>query len=345
MAASTRQRFLQYKPYLLAGGIETVPYPLLDNTYLHQIYNKGHQNFTHVASRYLTRLNWLRSNPDIDAIWLHCEVFPFLPGLVERFVSLPGKPVIFDYDDAIFHNYDLHSNTIVRSVLGQKLKTTIRQASMALCGNSYLAEYTSELCPRTEIVPTVVDTSIYCPLSLRRSKNIKANIGWIGTPSTWIEYMNPMVPKFIEIAGKNGARLSVMGADHNALSNPFIDFFEWKLDGEVPFLQNIDIGVMPLTDTPWARGKCGYKLIQYMACGLPVIASPIGVNCDIVEHGVNGFLAETETEWVEALNTLLSDSDLRKRMGKAGRAKIKREYSLQVYGPKITNLMLELLNS
>jgi len=343
MAASTRQRFLQYQPFLLTAGIETVQHALLDNAYLSQIYSERRQNFAYVASRYVKRLNWLRSNPDVDAIWLHCEVFPFLPSLAERMVSLPGKPIIFDFDDAIFHNYDLHTNRLVRFALGQKLKTTIGQANMAFCGNAYLAKYTSELCPRTEVVPTVVDTSVYCPPSKLKPKNVLVNIGWIGTPSTWMQYMHPMLPVFIETAAKMGARLSVMGAERNALPHPLLDFVDWSVDCEVPFLQNIDIGVMPLTDTPWARGKCGYKLIQYMACGLPVIASPVGVNCDIVEHGVNGFLVETEAEWVVALNALISDSNLRLRMGAAGREKVKRDYSLQVYGPKITNLLLEML--
>ena len=345
MAASTRQRFLQYKPFLSAGGIETESHSLLDNDYLNQVYSDGHQNFAHIASRYLNRLNWLRSNPDVDAIWLQYEVFPFLPGIAERIVGLPGKPIIFDFDDAIFHNYDLHTNRLIRFALGQKLRTTIGQASMAFCGNTYLAKYTSEICTRTEIVPTVVDTSIYCPPSKRRSKNAEIYIGWIGTPSTWVQYMHPMLPVFIETATKVGARLSVMGAERNALSHPLLNFVDWGLDCEVPFLQNIDIGVMPLTDTPWARGKCGYKLIQYMACGLPVIASPVGVNCDIIEHGVNGFLVENDAEWVAALNALISDSKLRLRMGAAGREMVKRDFSLQVYGPKITNFLLELLKS
>ena len=344
MAASTRQRFLQYQPFLLAGGIETVPRALLDNAYLRKIYSEGRQNRAHVASRYMSRLNWLRSNPDVDAIWLHCEAFPFLPSLAERFINLPGKPIIFDFDDAIFHNYDLHTNRLVRFALGQKLKTTISQANIAFCGNAYLADYARALCSQIEIVPTVVDTSIYCPMPEGQPKNAKVNIGWIGTPSTWTQYMHCMLPIFTEMAAKEHARLAVMGADCNAQPHPLLDFLDWTADGEVPFLQNVDIGVMPLTDTPWARGKCGYKLIQYMACGLPVVASPVGVNRDIVEHGVNGFLAETDAEWAAALNTLLGDADLRRRMGAAGREKIEREYSLQIYGPKVANLLLEFLN-
>ena len=118
-----------------------------------------------------------------------------------------------------------------------------------------------------------------------------------------------------------------------------LDLVKWTQEGEVPFLQTLDVGIMPLTDTPWARGKCGYKLIQYMACGLPVVASPVGVNRDIVEHGVNGFLAETDAEWRSAIETLLADGELRRRMGAAGRRKVEEHYSLQVWGPRVAQML------
>jgi len=108
-------------------------------------------------------------------------------------------------------------------------------------------------------------------------------------------------------------------------------------------IQSMAIGVMPLPDTPWTRGKCGYKLIQYMACGLPVIASPVGVNAEIVEHGVNGFLAETDAEWREALVTLLRDPDLRSRMGAAGRQKVEKQYSIQVWGPRVAGMLSQVV--
>ena len=109
----------------------------------------------------------------------------------------------------------------------------------------------------------------------------------------------------------------------------------WTEAAEVAAIAEFDVGIMPLADEPWERGKCGYKLIQYMACGLPVVASPVGVNRQIVEHGVNGFLAETPTQWDEALRTLLADPALRQRMGQAGRQKVERQFSLQVTGPKV----------
>lgn len=342
LAASTRQRFQQYQPYLYEAGLETELRALLDDEYLQKLYSNGKRHRGHMASRYIDRFRWLLSAPDVDAIWLHCEVFPYLPGLSESLVRWPGKPVVFDYDDAIFHNYDLHANRLIRAFLGRKLQNTIGGSSIAFCGNAYLAAYAQPLCRQIEIVPTVVDTSIYLPGPDRLLNADITKIGWIGTPSTWAEYMQNMLPMLAEVAAAGGARLVAMGADRKAVSHPRLDLVDWSEASEVPFLQDIDIGVMPLTDTPWARGKCGYKLIQYMACGLPVVASPVGVNCEIVEHGINGFLAATDEEWRSAIEMLLSDAKLRRRMGAAGRKKVEEHYSLHVWGPRVAQMLRQV---
>lgn len=342
MAASTRQRFQQYNPFLTEAGFDLVPRPLLDDAYLRELYAGGGRHKASVTRRYIDRLHWLVSAPDVDILWLHCELSPYLPRLAERMARWPGKPIVFDYDDAIFHNYDRHPNWLIRAALGRKLHATLGGAEMAFCGNAYLADYARPLCPRIEIVPTVVDASVYRPHPDGRQVDGPVRIGWIGTPSTWNEYLWPMLPLLSQVAAAGGGRVAAMGADRQAQPNPLLDLVEWSEQSEVPFLQGIDIGVMPLTDTPWSRGKCGYKLIQYMACGLPVIASPVGVNAEIVEHGVNGFLASSEAEWRDALVTLLCDPDLRRRMGLEGRRKVEEHYSLQVWGPKVARMLRDV---
>lgn len=342
LAASARQRFQQYRPVLAEAGFDLVPRPLLDNVYLRGLYARGRRDRVHAARCYIDRLRWLVSAPDVDILWLHCELFPYLPGLAERLARWPGKPIVFDYDDAIFHNYDLHPNRLIRALLGRKLHATIGGAEIALCGNAYLADYARPLCSRTEIVPTVVDATVYRPRPDRQPADGPVRIGWIGTPSTWSEYLLPMLPMLTQLAAAGGGRVAAMGADRQIKPQLLLDLVEWSEPGEVPFLQGVDIGIMPLTDTPWARGKCGYKLIQYMACGLPVVASPVGVNAEIVEHGVNGFLAATEAEWRQALTVLLGDPELRRRMGAAGRHKVMELYSLQIWGPKVAAMMREI---
>lgn len=342
LAASTRQRFVQYQPYLRQMGFDMVPCPLLDDGYLQRQYSGERMGRGQIAACYLRRLRWLLSRPDVDLIWLNYDLFPFLPGLAEQLLRVPGKPVVFDLDDAIFHKYDLHPNPLVRVALGRKLHSTIGASQMALCGNAYLADYARPLCRRTEIVPTVLDTDVYVPSQDREARSGPVRIGWIGTPSTWNEYMVDLLPMLAQVAAASDARLAVMGAAHKTIEAPFVDFLGWTEAGEVPFLQTLDIGIMPLTDTPWARGKCGYKLIQYMACGLPVIASPVGVNAEIVENGVNGFLVSSEAEWREALGLLLRDPELRHRMGRAGRLTVEARYSLQVWGPRVARMMADV---
>jgi glycosyltransferase involved in cell wall biosynthesis len=344
LAASTRQRFNQYSPFLESKGFKMIPYPLLDDAYLKRLYNGSGRDHRHVSSRYFSRLKWLLSNPETDMIWLHCELFPFLPGLIERLARWPRKPIIFDYDDAIFHNYDKHKSGIVRHVLGRKLHSTIGGAKIVTAGNAYLADYARSFCSHVEIVPTVVDLNTYTRRSDPLSENA-AMIGWIGTPSTWTEYMAPMMPLLTQAADAAGARIAAVGAGRAAAAHPLLDNLPWTEDSEVARIHEMDIGIMPLTDTPWARGKCGYKLIQYMACGIPVIASPVGVNAEIVEHGVNGFLVSSDAEWAEALQILLHDPGLRARMGEAGRRKVEREYSLQVWGPRVAQMLRDVAST
>ena len=344
LAASTRQRFEQYDPFLADADCTSETYPLLDNSYLRGRYDGRKSSPAYLATRYMQRLYRLvRGN--FDLLWVHCELFPYLPGMAERFVAFAGAPVVFDYDDAIFHNYDQHRSATIRKLLGGKLAPLLRRADAAFCGNSYLQDYASRYCDNTYIVPTVLDTQRYRPATSRPlpdQANPAATIGWLGTPSTWNSYVLPMLPVLIEEAVESGAEISAIGGDQTGTGHPLLRRDEWSEAEEVAQLQSMDIGIMPLNEDPWARGKCGYKLIQYMACGLPVIASPVGVNADIVEHGVNGFLATNEEQWRTAIRTLLANPDLRHRMGAAGRKKVEQHYSIQVHGPKVASLLHQL---
>src|SRR5690606_14461211 len=150
-----------------------------------------------------------------------------------------------------------------------------------------------------------------------------------GSPSTWA-YCQPLVPLFSSLVKEKHLSILVVGAGPNPSAAAGFTFRAWEEAAEIKDLQQMDIGIMPIPDEPWARGKCGYKLIQYMACGLPVIAAPVGVNSTIVEHGVNGFLASGEAEWRGAITTLMENPDMRRRMGQAGREKVKQAYSAQL---------------
>jgi glycosyltransferase involved in cell wall biosynthesis len=338
-AASTRQRFVQAEPFLKQAGIEIAIAPLFDNTYLDRLFNGQKQSMGNIAGAYAKRIAKLFSARDYDFIWVHCELFPYLPSFMERLVSISGKPVIYDYDDAIFHQYDQHNNPLIQAILSNKLAPLMRRANLAFCGNAYLRAYADRYCKHTEIIPTTVDITLYQPRSAASSSPL--TIGWIGSPSTW-RYCAQMADVLSTFAKKENSRVLIIGAQHAADSALPFEFRDWAEEREIADIQEMDIGIMPIPDEPWARGKCGYKLIQYMACGIPVIASPVGVNSEIVEHGVNGFLASTPEEWRAAITQLANDADLRKRMGEAGRARVEAHYSIQQFGPRMAELIHSL---
>lgn len=336
LAASTRQRFVQYLPYIEAVGGQVDIKPLLSNAYLKETFAGRPAGWRNIARAYFDRLKVLRSADDYDAVMIYCEAFPYLPSMLETYAASRKGVVIYDFDDAIFHQYDSHRLAPVRWLLGKKIAAVLRKSDIAFCGNAYLQNYADQFCERTEMIPTVVDVEAYqsveaCP----------PRIGWIGSPSTW-QYLKPYVSMIEEASAKSGQPALIVGSGEKAGLAGNVEFADWSEAEEIALIQKAGVGVMPLDDAPWARGKCGYKLIQYMACGLPVIASPVGVNSKIVQHGVNGFLASTDEEWRTALSTLMGDADLRKRMGEAGRKMVEENYSTQKYGPKIAGILQEM---
>jgi len=338
LGASSRLRTMLYRPYLEKGGLEPDYLPYFEDDYLLHLY-AGAPTRRIAIEALGRRLRDLRRVGRADLLWIEKEALPWLPWVVERMALPKGVPFAVDYDDAVFHRYDLNASVAVRAVLGKKLDHLMAAATLVTAGNAYLADRATRAGARwVEIVPTVVDAELYRAKTAPTDSG-PARIGWIGSPSTWAEYMVPMMPMLAEVAGRAGARIMAVGAGREAGVHPLLENRPWSEDREVADILDMDLGLMPLMDTPWARGKCGYKLIQYMACGLPVIASPVGVNRDIVQHGVNGFLAETDAEWRAALSTLLADPALRMKMGQAGRAIVEERYSLQVWGPRVAGML------
>jgi len=344
LSASTRQRLVQFMPFLRSHGIEVTLDPLLDNLYLEAMFKGEAARPGAVAAAYLRRLWRLLRRRDFDLIWVHSELFPYLPGAFERLAGLAGKPVICDFDDAIFHQYDRHPRALTRRLLGSKLTPLLRRAAACVCGNAYIKARVELDCPRSVIIPTVVDTDIYLPRAAPRAAAAPLVVGWIGSPSTW-RYVEPLLPVLLPALARHGAMLTVIGAGPAARGIPGVIAQDWEESREVADLQAMDVGIMPLPDAEWARGKCGYKLIQYMGCGLPVIASPVGVNREIVEDGVNGFLAHEPADWSRALDRLLSDPDLRLAMGARGRSRVETHYSLASQQPVLLALIQSVVTA
>ena len=337
---------MQYEPALAAAGIAVDYSPLLDNHYLQRRFHGRPVLPWSLAGAGLRRLASIVRARHYDAVWLHCEYLPFAPGGFEALALRIGNtPVVFDYDDAIFHMYDSSPNPIVRRLLGHKLEPLLKRAAACLCGNEYLRRYASQFNANALVLPTVVDTGVYAPAEMRQESQPPI-IGWIGSPSTW-PYVRPLLPVLRELCASGKASFLVIGAGPDAAADRFpgMELRDWNEAREVEDVQAMDIGIMPLPDQPWARGKSGYKLVQYMACGVPVVASPVGANSTIVDHGQNGLLSGSASEWRGALGNLLNDPELRARMGAAGRDKVAAEYSLQSQAPRLIEVMRSVLQS
>lgn len=343
MGASSRVRSLQYLPNLEQAGIEVKPSALFDDVYLKHLYGGTGRSPASVARYYAQRARQMRQARAVDLIWLEKEALPYVPYWLERGLMPHGVPYVVDYDDAVFHNYDLSSRRLVRSLLGRKIDRVMANAAVVVCGNGYLAERAREAgAQRIEQVPTVVDSSRYQVASDGESKrDDRPVIGWIGSPSTQ-GYVLELKPVLQALHRKHGARLVLVGAQ-SALASQFgevpVEVMPWSEDTEAEAIAGFDIGIMPLPDGPWERGKCGYKLIQYMASSLPVVASPIGVNVEIIDKWRCGKLASDLAQWNNSLSGLLDDADLRRAFGLAGRRAVENYYSLQIQAPRLAEIL------
>lgn len=352
LGPSSRLRHYQFLPALAEAGMSVAVAPLLPDSYLEALYAGRARPLFHIAAAYAGRIRRMLASHRFDLLWIEKELLPWLPYGAEGWFLRSTPPYIVDFDDAWFHHYDRSRWPLVRRLLGQKLDQVMQRAALVTVGNAYLAGRAQSAGARSiEVLPTVVDLARYPAVQPSASEglgsvgpdsmgsgNAKPVIGWIGSPIT-DHYLDLIAGPLEHLVTEQAARLCLVGATSGALGALPSERHPWREDTEARHIAAFDIGLMPLDDTPWERGKCGYKLIQYMACGKPVVASPVGVNRDIVEHGVNGFLAETPQEWADALRRLAADPDLRRRLGAAGRAKVERHYSLSGTAPRLIQLL------
>lgn len=345
MGASSRLRTLQYLPLLEQQGFEFTVRSLFDEDYLKNLYSHEDRSKLAIARHYTKRFFTLFSVHNYDLIWIEKELFPYLPAFAERTLAFIGKKYIVDYDDAIFHNYDMSNNKILRQILAKKIDSVMENASCVIAGNAYLAERARHAgAKHIEWVPTVVDRSRYT--SLPKIDGATKVIGWIGSPSTQ-KYIIDIKEALYAVCKRHSVRLLLVGANPNImdqLQGIEVDVIPWSEDKEAQLIQQMDIGIMPLIDGPWEKGKCGYKLIQYMASGIPVIASPVGVNIDIINSSYCGYLANNLEEWAGSLNLLLSDVEKRNTMGDEGRKAVEDIYSLQVQAPVLARILDSIRN-
>lgn len=344
LGASSRMRLFQYLPRLAAAGVRVEVNALLDDRYLRRLYS-GRRSPSSVLIGYAARL-WsvlaiLRPGSRPDCVWIEKELWPWVPAWIECAV-LSSHSYVLDLDDATFHFYDKHRFKLLRLWFGRKIDRLMRQASVVTVGSPYLAERAAAAGARdVRVIPTAVQLERY--VAKNQSNDLNATelvIGWIGTPAT-AHYLQVVLPALRELGRAHSIRLKVVGARVPSVDGVAIDCVDWTEESEVTEILKMDVGIMPLIDSPWERGKCGYKLIQYMACGLPVVASPVGVNSIIVTPGINGELAVDKQEWVAALSRLITEPWLRATYGRNGRRTVEQRYCTSATEKAVLSSLVE----
>lgn len=336
-AASSRLRSFQYFPLLEKENIEITVRPFFDDSYLDKLYNKQKQHPIAILKYYFSRFFVLFTVFKYDKIVIEKELFPYFFSWFERLLKVLNVNYIVDYDDAIFHNYDLSKSKLISLLLKRKIDNVMRFSDCVIAGNSYLADRAIRAKAKyVEIIPTVIDTAQYEVKSNDESESII--IGWIGSPTTF-KYVENILSVLNELIDKYNCKVQIVGAKSNLELSKNIEFITWTEATEVSSIKKFDIGIMPLDNTPWELGKCSYKLIQYMGCGIPVVASPVGMNNEVVEDTINGFLASSAKEWQQAIEQLIMDESLRKKMGYAGRKKVESMYNLQLQSEFLISIL------
>jgi len=333
-AASFRHRFEQFVPYLERAGFECTLSSLLGDDYLDSRMTTGGRKLGAMAKGFLRQLGYVARAQDYDLVIIGVELFPYLPPIAERYFKLRHIPYVFDFDDPIFHYYDLSRSRVVRAMLGAKIRTVAAGASYVFAGSPYLVDYVRPVNPAVEYLPTVIDLDRYAVTrDFRQPSKAPFTIGWIGSLST-APYLTSIAPALERFCRRRDARVVLVGSGPFEWPGLPVEVREWTEARETSDLLEFDVGLMPLIDDPWSRGKCGFKLVQYMASGIPVIASPVGVNREMVTPGVNGFLANEPRQWEDALEKLANDRALCMRFGAAGRARVERDYCVQAVAPR-----------
>jgi glycosyltransferase involved in cell wall biosynthesis len=311
--AGCRFRVAQFIPYLRSVGIDVTLRSLFDNDFFHLVYKPGQyiRKASTFAALSLRHLGALHDAGSFDAILIYREIFPIGPALVEWVLARRERLGGLRFRRAIFLPSVSEASSDLALKSPGKVATTIRHSDHVIAGNEYLASYARLFNDAVTVIPTCVDTTRFVPRADAFSANgsdggRELMVGWIGSPTT-ASYVQGLTRVLQRAAERHRFVVRISGLNE-PLDVPGVTTEQpsWMLDREVELFNTCDIGVYPLADDEWSRGKCGFKAIEFMACGVPVVASAVGVNREIVEDGVNGFLASTDDEWVEKLGRLLS---------------------------------------
>ena len=336
---SSRYRILQFVPYLESHGFRCAVQSLHAPDYLETIYSGRTRSPLYYLGRLLARAQAVARASHYSAVFVQKEIAPYLPPWFELMLSAMRAKVVYDIDDAIYLPYSGSKHPAVRCLLGSKIPTALRRSTAVLAGNPYLLEYASRYNRQAVYFPTVVDPARYAASWHDGSIPV---VGWIGSPGT-VRFLEERADVLRGVARASPFELRVIGVPALAIPGLDVKSVPWSEETEARELSRCDIGIMPLPGDDWARGKCGLKLLQYMACGLAVVSSPAGGAGGIVKHGVNGYIARSDEEWRLFLAALVDNPELRRLMGREGRRHVEDHFSLEAWAPRMAEILMKCI--
>ena len=318
--AASRYRVLQYLPYLREHGVQATVLP----------FQKG----------FLKKLKLFKSASKYDILFIQRKRFSFL---WLKYIRKNARKIVYDFDDSVMYRNSKASNPESNTRV-KMFKNMVNVSDHVIAGNEYLQKNTTPYTHNITIIPSPIDMTLY-PQKKYSEENGNITLGWIGATGS-IHYLEKMKPMFETLGRRNGnVKLKIICDTFFDCESMVVDKKNWSEKDEVTDIQSLDIGLMPLLDDPWSHGKCGLKILQCLAVGVPVVCSPAGINREIVEDGVHGFWANTQEEWIEKLEILINDNDLRRRMGMEGRKKVIEHYSLKANAPRMLKIFQQLSSS
>jgi glycosyltransferase involved in cell wall biosynthesis len=337
---SQRYRFEHYLPKLTELGFQWDYAPFISMAGWRVLYSPGHllQKATAVIAGFLRRILLMFTVWKYDFIYVHREAAPLGPPVFEWIMArLFRKRIIYDFDDAIWVPSVSKQNRIAKYLkCAWKVPAICKMSYRVSVGNAYLGQFAQQYCPRICVIPTVVDTDrVHSRMQNHHTDDLV--IGWTGTFST-LKYLDIVAPILAKLQKEFQFTFLVISNVDPKMTLERYRFIRWAKSTEVDDLLRMHVGLMPLHDGTIELGKCGFKAIQYMALGIPAVVSPVGVNAEIVEHGVNGYVATSDEDWENSLRSLIVDEKRRERMGVNSREKIVENYSVKSSEPLFLSL-------
>ena len=343
-APGQRFRIEQWEHYLSEYGIEIDYYPFADNDLSRIMPQNG--KFIAKVSRLcvalLKRISHLFVIRKYDLVFVYRAAAMIGPAWLEQIMRLTGRPIIFDFDDAIFMPDTAAANKLFSwAKFSGKTASICKLSTAVTVGNEWLAEYSRQYNKNTFVVPTSIDTNAYQPIA--KEKSDKIVVGWTGSSTSQyhLEMFESMLNKLLQ---NQSVEIRVISNREPTFKTIPYTWREWSPETEVNELGAFDIGIMPNPDDEWSKGKCALKALQYMSMAIPTICSDVGANREVIQHGKNGFLAKTEADWLDYLGDLIQDSSLRTRIGDEARRTVVEKYSMSQCAELFRNVIMETLD-